>query len=312
MSGNAQNLKEALVPFANAGLSMLPILSLSANAAVGEPELEVGFDNTAGITVRDYFQSYVPPESGIVHSVRHINVKATITVIKSLITHPDSERLRRAANQYRLAVDFWRLGRESLILAHLWMASEALTKAKIREECSSRGLQNKNNLAESLGIELKELESTIRKEFLLKGDEECYAKARKASDGFEHGYLGFDKIRELSMDVRRRMASYVRSSILELCTIDIASMKILKSPPFDKPLGYWPIVKYIRGKLIGESSDLAAPGNMYPFIRWKPVVKSAVFDKEGKLKIKFKEHFREELGDGITFQPDSIEAWMPD
>src|SRR5687768_17255593 len=60
--GHARTLDEALVPFANAGLSLLPVLGLSANAAIGEPEIELGFDNTAGITERDYFQSYIPSE----------------------------------------------------------------------------------------------------------------------------------------------------------------------------------------------------------------------------------------------------------
>jgi hypothetical protein len=117
------------VPFANASLSVLPVLGLSANAAIGEPEIELGFENTAGITERSYFQSYIPPERDNLYAARSIDVSATVALLRALGAHPDSERLLRGANQYRIALQSWRLGRETLSLAHLWMAVEALTKA---------------------------------------------------------------------------------------------------------------------------------------------------------------------------------------
>ena len=310
ISGNAPSLEEALVPFANAGLSMLPILSLSTNAAIGEPEIEIGFDNTKGVTERDYFQCYVAPEKNEIHIGRHINIEATISFLNSISRHPDSERLRRAINQYRLALDLWRLGRESLSLAHLWMALEALTKAKIRKECSLRNLSNQQELAENLGVDLKELDPFIRKDFLLKGDGECYTKAKKASDGFEHGFLGYDKIIKLSQDIRSLMAAYIRTAILEMCEIEKETYKTLTTEPFNKPIGYWPVVKYLRGKLIGEGDQLAKEGNAYPFMRWKAIVKSTSIEDGGKFNIKMTDSFTAELAQNIEFQPFSHEAWQ--
>jgi len=216
IAGYGPSLKDVLVPFANAGLAMLPILALCTNAAVGEPEIEVGFENTSGVKERDYFQCYVPQETDIIHICRHIKIEQTLSVIRKLATHNESERLRRGANQYRLALDSWRLGRETLALAHLWMAIEAITKAKIRMECSARGLSAPKELADSLGVQPDQLDPTVRKELILKGDNECYSKARKASDGFEHGYLDYSQIIEKAKDVRHRMASYIRLSILEI------------------------------------------------------------------------------------------------
>lgn len=40
IKGKGRNLKDVLTPFANAGLAMLPILSLSANAAIDDPEIQ--------------------------------------------------------------------------------------------------------------------------------------------------------------------------------------------------------------------------------------------------------------------------------
>ena len=68
--GEGFTLEESLVPFANAGLNCLSILALSANAAVGESDIEVAFDSSSNVTERDYFQSYVMPESDVVHFAR--------------------------------------------------------------------------------------------------------------------------------------------------------------------------------------------------------------------------------------------------
>jgi hypothetical protein len=76
------------------------------------------------------------------------------------------------------------------------MALEALTKAKIRQVCSASGFKSESELANHLGVEVKNLDSTVRKRLLLADDDECYKKAKDASDGLEHGFLGYDKIRK--------------------------------------------------------------------------------------------------------------------
>jgi hypothetical protein len=309
--GHARTLDEALVPFANAGLSMLPVLALSANATIGEPEIELGFDNTAGIRERDYFQSYVPPEGDIAYVARSIDVSATIALLGAVDTHPDSERLLRGANQYRIALQTWRLGRETLSIAHLWMAVEALTKAKVRAECEARKI-TEEDLATELGVESRrELDVVVRRDLLLKGDDEVYRKAKGASDGFEHGYKNYGEISKSAQEVRHRMAGYVRTAILEMCELDQSVFDRLTSDPYDKPLGHWPIVKYLRGKLLGTGEDLAAPGNEYPFMKWNPNIKSAQWEG-GKLDIEVEENLTAELGLGIRFQGGSIEAWQAD
>ena len=312
VNGYAQNLEEALVPFANASLSMLPILSLSANAAISDPDLEIGFDNTKGVTERDYFQCYVPPENNEIYKIRFINIEATVVLINALDIHPDRERLIRAVNQYHLALNYWRLGRDSLCVAHLWMSIEALTMAKIRAECKVRNLKSPEELANDIGIEKKNLDPYIRKELLLKGDNECYSKAKKASDGFEHGFLDYGDIIKSSKDIRHRMAEYIRIALLEMCSLDEGNFNILSKEPFKKPLGCWPIVEYLRGKLIGESDLLAKEGNDYPFMRWEPTIIKASVDKNGKYNIKMKDAITKELSQGISFQPVSREVWEAD
>lgn len=257
-------LEDILVPFANAGLALLPLLSLSANAAIGDPNIEIGFDSSPEVSEREYFQNYVPPESGVVHFARQIKVKETVAILNALNRNADAERIRRAANQYRLALDSWGLGQEALSLAHLWMALEALTKARIRHECTKRGISTGQELADSLGIELAQLDPTLRRDPILKGDEECYRKSKKASDGFEHGFLGYDKIHDLDRDTRHRMAQYIRAEVFDQLGLGGDTLGVLTNDPFDKPMDYWPVVKYVRGKLLGDNRELAAEGNAYP------------------------------------------------
>jgi len=108
------------------------------------------------------------------------------------------------------------------------------------------------------------------------------------------------------------MASYVRTAILEICGVNKDTLKILTEEPFNKPIGYWPIVKYARGQLIGKREELAAPGNAYPFMRWNTIVKSCEVDQDGKIDIEFEENFTAELAKGISFKPHTYEAWKQD
>jgi hypothetical protein len=312
IKGKGKNLEEVLTPFANAAFALLPILSLSANAAIDDPDLELGFDSSPESEEREYFQHYIPPESEIVHFARLINIKETVAVIGALTHNIDAERLRRASNQYRLALDSWILGREALSLAHLWMALEALTKSRIRSERIKRALETDLDLANHLGIDLKHLDATIRRDFILKGDKDCYKKSKQASDGFEHGFLGYDTIQDLAKDTRHRMAQYIRTEIFEQLRLPQDTHSRLTNDPFDSPMGYWPMVKYIRGKLIGKGSQLAAEGNAYPFIRWKPVLNKCEVTEDGRINIEANENFTAELGQGIVFQPESYEAWRPE
>ena len=308
--GPGDTLDNVLVPYANAGIAALPLLSLASNVSIEEPDIEIGFESTPDISRRDYFQNYLPPESSVLRVGRHVNLDTILAVLRAVSNDPDSERLLRAANQYRLALDSWKLGRESLSLAHLWMALEALTKVKIRQACLAAGLTSEEELARHLGVQLKELDPAVRKKLLLQNDEECYRKSKAASDGLEHGFLGYDKIRDYAKDVRHRMASHVRTAILELSGVPKPMLEPLLNDPFDKPLGHWPLAKYMRGSLIGDSRTLAREGNRYPFLRWDPVITSCAPDASGKLSIQIRENITAELANGISFQPQSIEIWQ--
>lgn len=310
--GCAPDLETAIGPFADAGLAGIPVIATSSNAAVNEPEIELAFESTQCSKEREYFQSFIPPESNILHTSRVVDAQATVTLIDALKVHPDRERLLRAINQYNLSLQNWKFGRATIALAHLWMAAEALTKVRIRAECTARKLFTSKELATVIGVEIGQLDAAIRRDFILRGDKECYKEAKEASDGFEHGYLRFDRILQLSRQVRHRMAGYVRTEIFDLAVLNDDAKARLLSEPFAKPLGPSRVAKYLRGTLIGEVENMASSGNEYPFIRWATKIKKCEFDIDGKLQIQLKEILTPELATGVAFKPISMETWQLD
>lgn len=155
VKGAGNSLDEVIVPFANAGIALLPAIALSSNAAILDPDVELAFESTQHAQERDYFQQYIPPETNELHFYRQIKPEATLEIVNAINSSEEAERLHRAANQYRLALDSWRLGRETLSLSHLWMAVEALTKSRIRAEHKRAGVNNDGDLANKMGIDVK-------------------------------------------------------------------------------------------------------------------------------------------------------------
>lgn len=308
--GRSPKLKPCIAPFANAALELVPVLVISANAAIRDIEVELAFDSTPSVEEREYFQSFMPPERGIPHPGRPISTESTIAILQAIHTSTRKERLVRAMNQYALALATWRLGHETLTVAHLWMALEALTPLVIERECVKRGLAGRPELGAALGLPLSQLDATARRDWLLMGDSECYKEAKDASDGFEHGYRGFGEMRAASAKHRRRIASLVRAAIFDLAGVPAEHQTRLLAAPYDQPLGHWPLAKYLWGTLMGKGDDLAAADAAYPFIRWKPEV--ADWSTTAAPAIRMQDTFTPELGPGIGFRPDRVEVWQPD
>jgi hypothetical protein len=302
-------LESALPVLANTGLIGLSAVAVACNAAIHDPEIELAYESTPGAKERAFFQAYVRPEMNEVSSARIANNDGIARVFEGLNGSSDRDRLLRASNHYRLALDTWRAGRESLTLAHLWMATEALTEVECRRLLSENSFATKAQLAEKLGVAEKGLGPVIRRDHILRGDAECYSRAREASDGFEHGYLGFDVIHAHAVEVRERLARYVRTAILRLGGVPEETVSSLIGPPYDSPLGIWPLVKFIRGTLKSESDDLAAPGNAYPFVRWSYSAKSCDIDTGGKMNLQLNEVITPELALGASLSSLSFEMW---
>jgi len=308
--GCAASLDSAVDAFANAAHSLASIVALSANSAVDELEVHLAYNNTPGLSEREFFQSFLPDESGMPWQGRRTNVEATIALLRALASHPEAERLSRAVAQYGVTLANWRPGRETLALAHVYMGMEALTKAALRQQCKTARLAE-GDLAREWGVREKELEPEVRRRILFQGDDECYKVARSASDGLEHGFMPLGEVHRRARKVRDQSASYLRSAIFVLADVDQRARRVLLGPPFDSPLGSWRYSKYIRGRLLGATDELADEGQEYPVMHWKASVKSVSRKPSGDYNIEVTEKLTASLGKGLSFQPESFEVWGP-
>jgi hypothetical protein len=311
------SLDEAINAYAAAGLSFLPALALAANASIEDVQPKLAFDNTPSHDPREYFQSFVPERRGFPLLTRRFDVKATLTLITALAAHAETARLVRAAEQYRLALSHWMRGHESLALMHLYMGMEALTVCALRRECTSGGL-SEEDLARSWAIDVdaapvksvwrRDLESELRRRILFQGDGTTLAKARQASDGLEHGFLNFAEARTLADEVRDKTAAYLREAIFALADVDAETKQRMLAPPCDKPLKSW-LVKYVRGKFVGDAADLAVPAQEYPIFRWESRLKSIKRTETGGYEMTPDELLTAQFNSGVTFHATSFEVW---
>jgi len=318
--GPAESVENAVSVFHGAAGSLAPTVSFSTNAAIGDLEPELVYNNTPGLKARDFLQIMVPDEPPIIHVGRNVNLEATLGLIKAIEAHSDKDRISRAMSQYSLALRHWRWGHETLAVAHLYIGMETLTKAVVRSQLNASGI-NEEQFAFCLGIDPRSLdprdnlgtaiEVAVRKRLLFQGDDQCYRDARAASDGFEHGFMAFDKIRDKARAVRNKTAAYLRKAILDLVAIEEAYRDTLLTTPYNVPLGYWPVVKHIRGQLLGDSDNLASKGNEYPKMSWRSTIKSIEVSKSGEYDVNFDETLTKHLGDGISFKPKYFKVLRP-
>jgi hypothetical protein len=318
--GPAESVENAVSVFGEATGVLATIISFSTNAAIGDLEPQLVFNNTHGLNARDFLQSMIPDEPPIIHVGRKVNSEVTLGLIDAIEIHSEKNRICRAISQYSLALNHWRWGHETLATAHLYIGMETLTKAVIRSKLAASGI-SKEEFARDLAIDpssfgqrnslSKAIEVAVRKRLLFQGDDQCYKDAKAASDGFEHGFMPFDEIRNRARTVRNKTATCLRKAILDLVVIEEKHRDILLATPYNVPLGNWPVVKYIRGQLLGDSDDLAAKTKEYPIMLWRSTIKSIDFSKSGEYDIKFDETLTACLGNGISFQPKSFEVWRP-
>jgi hypothetical protein len=318
--GPAKSIENAVSIFGGIAEPLTNIVSFSTNAAILDLEPELVFNNTRGLKERDFLQIMLPGKQPVFHVGRKVNSEATIALITSIESNSEKERILRAISQYSLALRHWRWGHEILATAHLYIGIEALTVSIIRLRLAESNI-GEEQLARDLGIDIEKLspndtphqaiEVAIRKKILFQGDDQCYKDAKAASDGFEHGFMPFDEIRNKARPVRDKTANYLRKAILNIVGINSTYHDILLTTPYDVPLGYWPVAKYMRGQLLGDSDSLAAKGKEYPIMSWRSTIESIDYSDSGKYNVKFKDKLRVHLGDGISFRRKSFEVWAP-
>jgi hypothetical protein len=138
-----------------------------------------------------------------------------------------------ACGHYVEALRLWGESGKPLVLLHLYIAVEALTKALYRRELASAGIAE-DDFMQSIGIDPADKDAEYRAlahtrlTTIFQGDNATYQAIREASNGIEHGYANVAEIWAVPFEVAEKTARYLRSAILssvDLPTEDLSNLE---------------------------------------------------------------------------------------
>lgn len=290
--------------------SLCVLLAFCANTYVGTPELHLAFDASADCSEREFVQSFLPDETGLIKEGRIVKADELATLTAAFISSKEQARTLRALRQYALALPNWHFGSEWLALEHLYMAVEALTQSVIRQECSIRGI-DEPTLARMHSIDPDDperprwkavLESWCRENLIFSGDRVTYQAAKNASDGLEHGFMDLRKVHKNALKAVDSTFRYVRLTILRLLGLEASHPELCNRTPLDVKSSR----KFIRGHFVGRGNELASPGQEYPLLEWNSSVQNITRSGD-EFSAQFKENLSVRCADGLSFRLHRME-----
>jgi hypothetical protein len=201
--------------------ALAALVSFAANAFVRPAAPYLAYESAPGLTRRRFWQREVPFQQGVPPPSRHLDDKLLFPLLSAVQMSPDGDRLGRAVSQYHVALSHWTTAGRPLALAHLYMALEALGPVAERTARQQLGLADEREHALHRSVDVTRsnwrevLLGWVRRDVLCQGDRATYDAARKASDGFEHGFMHIPTYRALAEQHGRALMDYVRAGLLE-------------------------------------------------------------------------------------------------
>ncbi len=289
----AADMDTAVRSAAAVASTLAVIISFCVNAAVEPPALHVAFNSTGGLSRREFAETFLPDETGHPRPGRWIDVEGLLAFGQAAYSSSQAPRLFRALAQYQAALRYWNTGSRVLVLAHLYIACEVLTKAVQRLHQARLGLTDKQH-AQLLGVDTTESNWKMmagffaRREYIFEGDKSIYDAARSASDQFEHGTADLGNVRHAADAVTGELFDLVRSAMLSL--VPALDSAICGTIMAKAPVDVSPLHKQITGYIVSDQpydpGNLGMAGELFPALRWRSDIRACRLD-----------------GDNLTFDP---------
>jgi len=256
---------------ANLASPYFQAVALAVNAAVDEAQDVFAFAPPRDPSdIGEYIVQKASHQRSPAPAIRQIEPELLMELLQALGNHVREDRLHRALAHYRMALNHleprnWVLAAESLYIAVENLARVIFLRLLREAELPDTG-EGKHHLALLHGhrprddddrSHLGRLDSWIREHFVFGDNRPCYKDLLDASDGFEHGYDGFDKVRNRATRSTQRAFGYIRRAVLR--EIGIAEDSALLGPKFDIPLGDWRPVLQLSGTYT-DTADKPGPG----------------------------------------------------
>jgi hypothetical protein len=273
------------------------IISFCVNAAVEPPAPHIVFNSTSGLARREFLETFLPDEVGLPRPGRWIEADDFFAFGQAAFASSEAPRLFRALAQYQAALRYWNTGARTLVLVHLYIACEVLTKAVLRVNQARLGLTEREH-AQLLGVDTSQSNwkmmagNFARREYIFEGDKEVYDAARKASDEFEHGMADLGTVRQAADSITEELFDLVRSAVLSVApSLDLAASGALMSK---RPIDVSPLYKQITGYIVSDNPsdplNLGPSGEPFPMLQWSSSIKTCRLDD-----------------DNVVFEP--LETW---
>ncbi len=233
--GEAPSIEKAIDVFTTASDNFSALIALCSNTSYEVLEFELAGEIDEGnkkdtkLIIANKHEVFPLP-----FGRRYVPMNNIKNILKLIFEFEDSKRLKNAIAQYLEVLRSFSPGKEIMLLAHSWMATEALTKAFLKKDMKILNIDDTNEYAKFHGIERKDIDSFVRKKFIIK-DIAVYKATKKASDGLEHGYLDLEEVNSLAHKVGLLAAQEVRLSIFNLIDVSDTDIKDLMMKDYITP-----------------------------------------------------------------------------
>jgi hypothetical protein len=214
---------------------LISVLSLSANAWVGEPKLLSPHNSPEGAAVQPD-RTYG----------REVDEETTVAIFECLGQHAQADRLWDAVHEYRMAMGFWSPGQEHLALAHLHTGLTSLAEAFILQSCESQ-VSTRSSLAKSYGVKEDDLLRHILQTEFYSDDAVAFRAGELATKTFTHDAgAPISDLLDIE-DLHVTAAGYLRRSLFRMLALNEASRARLLTSPYDEPSGLGENAPFVAG-----------------------------------------------------------------
>ncbi len=202
----AGTLNDAVETALGVAAGFTTVMAFVANSYVDSPEVHVAYDTTEDDAPHEFAQSYQaghPPiqRSAALLDTTLFNAVQECLLKPGLLGTPAGNQLGVAMVHYNEALRSVRPGGDVLVAEHLFMAAEALVRIVREREMQAAACVTDEQLLQHLGQPVPEYNangaviSYLRRAIVFAGDRATHQALKKASDGFEHGFLSLTDIR---------------------------------------------------------------------------------------------------------------------
>ncbi|MEC5181244.1 hypothetical protein [Arthrobacter sp. CG_A4] len=308
----ADHLDEAITVGTEASSWLRPIIAFATNAEVGEPRIHVAYElqssSDEGLQFVQFYRHFRDenPQRG-----RFIDTTHAEAVVAG-VGGEDEQRLWRCLSHYAFALEHWTFGSEFLVLNHLWIGVENLSKAALRHISRSSG-KSEQDLAISYGLDTedknwkRDLMTEIRQQSIFQGDQRTHQLAKLVSDGFEHGFRAANELQTEAAEVCDKVFDYLRKAVLDVLQLPA---EITDEIQARKPLDWRSTHKFVHGWLVGDPSQgrLGSPDALYPQLIWRSDLNAMKINDDESVSYTFEEKLTPQLREGVQFKLKGIGA----